>query len=77
MGTPNSLRFFSCFHVHLLQLYKKYSVGRFSAVGIATRYGLDGPGMESRWWRGFSHSSRPAMWPTQPPIQWVPGHSRE
>jgi hypothetical protein len=23
--------------------------GRDSAVGIATRYGLDGPGMESRW----------------------------
>ena len=24
-------------------------VGRDSAVGIATRYGLDGPGIESRW----------------------------
>ena len=23
-------------------------------VGIATVYGLDGPGIESRWWRGFS-----------------------
>ena len=23
--------------------------GRVSSVGIATRYGLDGPGIESRW----------------------------
>jgi hypothetical protein len=23
--------------------------GRDSAVGIATRYGLDGPGIETRW----------------------------
>jgi hypothetical protein len=26
------------------------NVGRDSSVGIATRYGLDGPGIESRWW---------------------------
>ena len=32
-----------------------------SSVGIATDYGLDGPGIESRWGRGF------------PPIQTVPG----
>jgi hypothetical protein len=41
-------------------------------VGIATRYGLDGPGIKSRWGRDFSHPSRPAMGPAQPPIQWVP-----
>ena len=51
-------------------------VGRDSSVGIATRYGLDGPGIESRWGRDFSHTSRPALGPTQPPIQWVPGLSR-
>jgi hypothetical protein len=28
-------------------------VGRDSSVGIATRYGLDGPGIESRWRRIF------------------------
>ena len=28
--------------------------GRDSAVGIATRYGLDGSGIESRWRRDFS-----------------------
>jgi len=26
-----------------------YYVGRDSSVGIATRYGLEGPGIESRW----------------------------
>jgi hypothetical protein len=29
--------------------------GRDSAVGIATRHRLDGPGIESRWRRGFLH----------------------
>ena len=28
-------------------------VGRDSSVGIATRYGLDGPGIESRWGASF------------------------
>jgi hypothetical protein len=28
-----------------------------SFVGIATGYGLDGPGIESRWGRDFSHTS--------------------
>ena len=44
--------------------------------GIATRYGLDGPGIESWWERHFPHPSRPALWPTQPLVQWVPGLSR-
>jgi hypothetical protein len=29
-------------------------VGRDSAVGVATRYGLDGQGIESRWKARFS-----------------------
>jgi hypothetical protein len=52
-------------------------VGRDSSVGIATHYGLDGPGIESRWGRDFLRLSRPVLGPTQPPIQWVPGLSRE
>ena len=44
---------------------------RDSSVGIITRYGLDGPGIESRWVGEFPHPSRPALWPTQPPIQRV------
>jgi hypothetical protein len=47
-----------------------------SSVGTAIRYGLDGPGIESRWGREFPHLSRRALRPTQPPIQWVPGLSR-
>ena len=36
---------------------------------ITTRYGLDGPGIESRLGRDFPHLSRPALSSTQPPIQ--------
>jgi hypothetical protein len=50
-------------------------VGRDSSVVIATRYELDGPGIESRWGRDFQHPSRPALGPTQLPVQWVLGHS--
>jgi len=34
-------------------------VGRDSSVDKATAYGLDGPGIESRWGRDFPHLSRP------------------
>jgi hypothetical protein len=42
--------------------------GPGSVVGIATGYGLDGPGIESRWGRDFPHLSRPALRSTQPPV---------
>ena len=50
--------------------------GPGSSVGIATEYGLDGPGIESRWGRNFPHLSRPSLGPTQPPVQRVPSFSR-
>jgi hypothetical protein len=50
-------------------------VGPDSSVGIATRYGLDGPEIESRWGPGFPHPSGPALGATHPLIQWVQGLS--
>jgi hypothetical protein len=49
-------------------------MGQFS--GIALSYGRDGRGFESRQGLGiflFTTASRPALGPTQPPIQWVQG----
>jgi len=42
-------------------------------AGIATGYGMDGPGIDSRWGRDFPHLSRPVMGSTQPPVRWAPG----
>jgi hypothetical protein len=48
---------------------------RDSWVGIAMGYELDGrssiPGLGKRFL--YSTASRPALGPTQPPIQWVTG----
>jgi len=46
--------------IQYVRSYPPYWVGRNSLVGIGTRYGLDGPGIESRWRLDFLHPSRPA-----------------
>jgi len=40
---------------------------------VATRYGLGGPGIESRWVADFPHSSWTVLEPIQSPVQWVSG----
>ena len=49
---------------HLFDSYLTYC----SVVCIATGYGFDDPGIESRWRRDFPHLSRAAFGPTQPPV---------
>ena len=47
-------------------------VGRGNVIGIATSYGLDGMGIESRWGSNFPQTSIAALGLTQPPVQWAP-----
>ena len=50
-----------CVCVYIYIYIYIYMCGPGSSVGIATDYGLDGPGIESRWGRDF------------PPVQTGPG----
>jgi hypothetical protein len=63
---------------YIFYIYPEVSrkdVGRDSSAGKATHYGLEGPGIDSRWGRDFTHMSRQALRPTEPPVQSVPGLS--
>jgi hypothetical protein len=53
-----------CFSDHVLIFPTNRSAHMptvYRSVGIATRYCLDGPGIESRWRRDFTHPSRPTL----------------
>jgi len=45
----------------------------FFVIGTSTRYGLDGPRIESRCGRDYPHPSKPVLGLTQPPIKWEMG----
>jgi len=52
---------------------KKNTEGRDSSFGIANSYGIEGPGIESRWrgGRDFPHPSRPDLRLIEPAVKWV------
>ena len=56
-------------------LYHVTYIGPDSSVGIATDYGLDGPGSNPGGDEIF-RPSRPALGSTQTPVKWVSGLSR-
>jgi len=58
-------------------MVKEIGFGPGSVVGLMAVNALDGPGIEYRWERDFTHLSRPTVGPTHPPVQWVSGLSRE
>ena len=52
------------------------AVARDIKTAVASWYGPYSPGIESQLGRDSPHPSKPALGPTQLPIQYVPGPSQ-
>jgi hypothetical protein len=68
-----AIMLFSCHIIIVIIIIIIITVGRDSSVGIATRYEVDGAGIECRYGRRIPYLSRQALGPKQPPIQRLPG----
>ena len=75
--SPFRIAHFLCCTPSVYTLSVRSLMVRDSSVDIATRYRLNGPGIESRLWRDFPYPPLPALRPTQPLIQWLPSLSRQ
>ena len=64
----------NCLFIYLfLCIYiRVFALAPGSSVSIATSYGLEGPGNESRWDEIFHNCPDRLLGPTQPPVKWVP-----
>jgi len=69
-GQPREKSKTLCFYLIYLRVVQRRGPG--SSVSITTGYGLDGPGIESRWKRDSPRLSRPALGSKQPSLEWVP-----
>ena len=71
-GPKGQFKTFGTVDIHC-SLSQNWGMSRDSSVDTETRYGLDGPGIESLRGRDFPHASIPALGFTQPPVRCVPG----
>jgi len=69
------MTYYYYYYYYLIPMLILYFWALCSSVGIATAYGLDGPGSNPGRDEIF-RPSRTALGPTQPPLKWVPGLSR-
>ena len=74
VGTSSATNFRIQLRLYLSFYSTPFLVGRDSAVGTATCYGLEVPEIESRWEPNIPHPSRADLRPSQPPIQYASGY---